>query len=200
MEETFLKSCKKCGAELKGQGGRCLVCRREYHAKNAAKINAKKAEFRSANPEKTRAERAAYWVANAERIKAARAADSKRLKEYKATYYAANAERLKAQQTAYNAKNPDRRRSAWQNRRSRKLQSGGVLSNGLAGRLFELQRGKCACCRCDIRNGYHLDHIMPLSLGGPNADENMQLLCPQCNMQKSAKHPIEFMQQRGFLL
>lgn len=195
-----MKSCKKCGAEMKGQGGRCLVCRREYHAKNAAKINAKKAEFRSANPEKIKARRAAYWVANAERIKAARALDSKRLKEYKAAYYAANADRLKAQQTAYNSQNPDRRRAAWQNRRARKFQNGGSLSAGLAGRLLELQRGKCACCHRNIKEAYHLDHIMPLALGGLNSDENMQLLCPQCNMQKSAKHPIEFMQQRGFLL
>ena len=38
------------------------------------------------------------------------------------------------------------------------------------------------------------------ALGGLNADSNMQLLRAECNLQKSAKHPVDFMQSRGFLL
>lgn len=45
-----------------------------------------------------------------------------------------------------------------------------------------------------------MDHIMPLALGGTNTDDNIQLLCPTCNRSKHAKHPVDFMQQRGFLL
>jgi hypothetical protein len=29
---------------------------------------------------------------------------------------------------------------------------------------------------------------------------NVQLLCPPCNLKKHAKDPIQFMQERGFLL
>lgn len=35
---------------------------------------------------------------------------------------------------------------------------------------------------------------------GTNTDDNIQLLRKLCNLQKSAKHPVDFMQQRGFLL
>lgn len=46
----------------------------------------------------------------------------------------------------------------------------------------------------------HLDHIVPVAMGGPNIDENIQLLRQRCNNQKHSKHPVDFMQQRGFLL
>jgi 5-methylcytosine-specific restriction endonuclease McrA len=80
------------------------------------------------------------------------------------------------------------------------MASGGKLSPDLAERLYELQGGKCACCGKPLGEKYHLDHIMPLALGGANTDDNMQLLTARCNIQKSAKHPIDFMQERGFLL
>jgi 5-methylcytosine-specific restriction endonuclease McrA len=41
---------------------------------------------------------------------------------------------------------------------------------------------------------------MPLKAGGTNDILNIQLLCKPCNLSKGAKHPIDFMQQRGFLL
>lgn len=88
----------------------------------------------------------------------------------------------------------------WHNRRALKKSNGGILSKGLSASLFKLQRGKCACCAKPLGNNYHLDHKMPLSLGGSNSDDNMQLLRAICNMQKGSKHPVEFMQLRGFLL
>jgi 5-methylcytosine-specific restriction endonuclease McrA len=51
-----------------------------------------------------------------------------------------------------------------------------------------------------LGDNYHLDHIVPLAIGGTNTDDNIQLLRQKCNQQKSAKHPIDFMQSRGFLL
>lgn len=67
-------------------------------------------------------------------------------------------------------------------------------------RLFSLQQGKCVACRCDISGGYHVDHIIPVSLGGHSNPENLQLLRPFCNVSKSNRHPVDFMQSRGFLL
>jgi 5-methylcytosine-specific restriction endonuclease McrA len=51
-----------------------------------------------------------------------------------------------------------------------------------------------------LGDNYHLDHITPITLGGSNTDDNMQLLRQRCNNQKYNKHPIDFMQSRGFLL
>lgn len=42
--------------------------------------------------------------------------------------------------------------------------------------------------------------IVPLAKGGSDGPENIQLLCAPCNRRKSAKDPIVFMQENGFLL
>jgi len=79
--------------------------------------------------------------------------------------------------------------------------NGGELSKNLVAKLFKLQGGQCACgCGGDLGEDYHLDHRMPLALGGSNTDGNMQLLRKRCNLRKGAKHPIKFMQENGFLL
>jgi 5-methylcytosine-specific restriction endonuclease McrA len=76
-----------------------------------------------------------------------------------------------------------------QNRRARIKQVGGKLSDGLRIKLFENQKGLCACCGELLGSNYHLDHRMPLALGGANEDWNMQLLTATCNMKKGKKHP-----------
>ena len=67
-------------------------------------------------------------------------------------------------------------------------------------KLLEKQKGKCVVCLVDIVGAYHIDHIVPLKTGGRSEIGNLQLLCQSCNCSKGAKHPIDFMQSRGFLL
>lgn len=50
-------------------------------------------------------------------------------------------------------------------------------------RLLENQQGKCN--DCDVRaEMFHIDHILPRSRGGSDEEENLQLLCPACNLRK----------------
>jgi len=65
--------------------------------------------------------------------------------------------------------------------------------------LFAKQGGKCATCRKNIRDAYDVDHVMPLSKGGSNGPDNLQLLCPTCNRKKSTKRPDEWAQENGRL-
>lgn len=112
----------------------------------------------------------------------------------------ANPGRAAERAAAWNAAHPERRRELTQNRRAKLRAIGGGLSKGLTERLYSLQRGKCACCREPLGKNYHLDHIMPLALGGANTDDNMQLLRQRCNTRKNAKHPVDYMQSKGYLL
>ena len=128
------------------------------------------------------------------------AANHEKKKVLNAKWHAANSDKARARNAKWRADNSESRRIHKQNRRARKMENGGKLSPGLAAKLFKLQRGKCACCHVSIADGSHLDHVIPLALEGPNEDRNMQLLCGPCNLSKHAKHPIDFMQQRGFLL
>ena len=92
--------------------------------------------------------------------------------------------------------NPENIRVQLQNRRARGF---GKLSNDIQAKLRKAQRGRCAACGSKPK-AFHLDHIIPLALGGRNENSNIQLLCADCNLSKGRKHPVEFMQSIGKLL
>lgn len=66
--------------------------------------------------------------------------------------------------------------------------------------LEEKQKMSCANCRCSLKDGYHLDHIKPLSKGGEHCPMNVELLCPKCNHKKTNKMPDEWAKENGRLL
>lgn len=167
----MIKFCSKCQSEThRYPDGKCKPC---------TIARRRKYDYSKAD--------AARYLKNKEKIS-----------KYRKLYESANKEKIAARKVLYRAKNPQRFRVARQNRRARS--NGGVLSKGLPAKLFKLQKGKCPCCNKPLGENFHLDHIMPLVLGGSNTDDNIQLLRATCNLQKSAAHPIDFMQQRGFLI
>lgn len=167
-----------------------LKRQRQYRAENKAKLIAGTVAWREENPEKYTRYQKAYQLANRHRT-------IKRLQKWRAN----NPERSSEYCKAWRKANPGEHTRYEQNRRARIKEVGGELTPGLYVRLLAVQRGKCAVCKTSIKNiRAHLDHQMPIALGGLNTDSNMQLLCPPCNLSKHAKHPVDFMQERGFLL
>lgn len=171
----------------------------EYRKKNKEKISAYLKNYNEVNKEALKVSREAYRSANPEVAIKYRENNKKEIKERMKKWRSENAERIAKTNDAWAKANPNAKRIIEQNRRA-KAKSSGKLSKGLAEKLFKLQKGRCACCGLPLCDDYHLDHIMPLALGGSNTDENIQLLRKQCNNQKYAKHPVDFMQERGFLL
>lgn len=100
---------------------------------------------------------------------------------------------------AYRRANPEVAIAARDKRLDKKM--GKRLPRGTVKRIGQLQRWFCPICREDLEwSGYHVDHITPLARGGLHESSNIQLLCPPCNVRKSAKDPLVFLQERGFLL
>lgn len=162
---------------------------RQYRAENRERLQAKALEWRAANLERFREYQRAYQASNRHRVI-----------EKSRTWRLENADRAKEYARRWRAQNLDRHALKEQRRRARIRGNGGDLSPDIYKRLLVLQKGKCAVCKSDLSKVRpHLDHIMPISLGGLNTDNNVQLLCPPCNLRKHAKHPIDFMQERGFL-
>ena len=87
------------------------------------------------------------------------------------------------------------------NRRARKRATGTHTAEELAA-IRKSQRNRCIYCRCTLgpAGQAHVDHIIPLALGGSNTRENLQWLCAPCNKTKRDKNPIAFAQQMGMLL
>lgn len=116
-------------------------------------------------------------------------------------WYAQNKEERKATVRLWQAANPESLRSI-KHRYRAKVGAGGSHSAEDIKLLMKRQKSKCAhdWCRTSLKSKYHVDHIVPIALGGSNVKTNIQLLCPSCNSRKWAKHPVDFAQQNGRLL
>ncbi len=74
----------------------------------------------------------------------------------------------------------------------------GYSKSELDNRFTPMRNSPCPMCRRSLEDGYHIDHILPVSCA-KNREEliklfklsNLQLLCPSCNLSKSNKIPKE---------
>ena len=214
--EFYKAACCKDG--LRGECKACVAAKQaDYNRKHAEQIAAKKKEsyYAEGAEEVRKGKSAAYYQANRDRLMRnarehhARAADaiSERRKANRAKLHsqtmawrAANADRVRKVTRAWYHANKDRLRPSRKAAKAMR-RAAGAIDAAVVSFLMNAQRGKCAVCKASIAEGpYHLDHIKPLARGGTNQRTNLQLLCPPCNLSKSAKDPIDFMQSRGFLL
>lgn len=192
------RPCRTCGVIFRTKRcNKCILAKRVakapenrarhavYYAANSAHVLSRIAARRAAHPEVE----AAYREKNREDR-------AQRTRDWRIAF----PERAALAVKRWRLANPERRRILFQNRRARIKEVGGKLSKNLAQKLYTLQKGKCACCGLPLGRKFHMDHIMPLALGGANEDFNIQLLTGRCNSQKRAKHPADFMRQRGFLI
>lgn len=208
MSTNLHKTCKKCGGAEFYSTGDCKPCAQKrakaYRAKNPEKAKQAVENWKTKNPEKLKAGKLAYYAANRDVLLADFADRYKKnpepAKARTIAWSKINQEHVKEYNRAWHKANPNAAKVISENRRARKLNNGGRLSRGLSAKLFVLQKGKCACCGLPLGASYHMDHVIPLALGGSNTDDNIQLLRQRCNSQKGKKHPIDFMQSRGFLL
>ncbi|HDR9497060.1 TPA: HNH endonuclease [Burkholderia cepacia] len=120
-------------------------------------------------------------------------------------WVAANPDRVKEKSARWRERNPEAKRADTQRNRAQRKGVEGRFTAMDVKRLFERQRGKCACCatplskQCGTRKAFHVDHIIPIAGGGTNWPHNLQLLCPLCNLKKGAKDPFEFAASMGRL-
>lgn len=208
----MIRFCKKCQAETdRYRNGACKPCGKTYAEAHRDSIKARISLWRAANKDYIKAVASAWreanpeysvtWhAANPEYDRTWRAENPEKCKARSAKYYKENRDAVNARSAARYAKNPEITHAKSRNRRAKKAAADGSHSVSDINQLFTLQRCKCACCKSSIKDGYHVDHIIPLVAGGSNDRLNLQLLCPSCNLSKGAKHPVDFMQQRGYLL
>jgi 5-methylcytosine-specific restriction endonuclease McrA len=200
-----VKVCKKCGQP---RDRVCKPCRnstaRAWAAANTEKRKKANDKYYAAKSQEIHAVNKVWKVANKDRLvelTSARLARNKgTIQAQQAQYHLANKQKINERSAAWRAANPEKSRIQQQNRRAKVRSVGGKLSSNLVEKLFALQKGRCACCGAALSGDTHLDHIMPIALGGVNKDSNMQLLTQRCNNQKHAKHPVDFMRERGFLI
>lgn len=121
----------------------------------------------------------------------------------KARIYAAlNAESARKRAKEWREANPERAAHNDRVKRARKRGAEGSHTAAEVAELLKRQGFRCVYCKASIRkkSDRHVDHVMPLKLGGSNAISNIQLLCATCNMSKKASHPIDYANRIGLLV
>lgn len=185
-----MKICNKCkiekpknefdkhSAKRDGLQPHCKICRREHRAKNSQSISDYQRAYRILRP--------------GERSK------------QQMKYAAKNPEKVAEKDRRYRAAHPETISGHRRTRRARKLNAEGKHTADEVRLIFQSQRGLCANCKTKLStdgdNKYHIDHVMPLALGGSNWPENLQCLCHKCNLSKGSKHPDIWAKENGRML
>ena len=201
-------------------GCRCQPCRAAgaiyaaaYYAEHSAEVRARVAAYRQDHAAEIRARKRAYRAAHLEELRAheaaRRAATRLQRSAYQAGYQAAHAEQYETYQRAYHAAHrkeasdraaawriahPEERRAASHRRRAR---IAGVESEPFTLRdVIDRDGWRCGICGKKVRpeskgrDRPSLDHVIPISEGGPHTLANAQLAHLGCNARKGARATV----------
>lgn len=175
-------------------------------------IKARSAAYRAANREALRLKSAKWYAANKERaasmMKDYRTRNTDLIRRLSSEYAAKNKESLKGKNKAWYERNREyaiQKTAAWQKANpdqhrvnyalmaaKRRAAIGKFTTQDIYS-LRESQNDRCNGCNASlVMVGYQIDHVIPISKGGSNWPDNLQLLCPRCNRKKAAKMPHEW--------
>jgi 5-methylcytosine-specific restriction endonuclease McrA len=195
--------CRLCGedkpedgffvdrAKASGRASSCKDCRRVYHRtwreRPESKIKMKRyyANYRP-TPEVLERRREASRLSHARDWKAGKGKEAARI--YAATRYPQVRERKIAQALAWNRAHPDQRSATQVRRRAEKR--GLEAETVLPSIVYAKDNFMCQLCGepTEPEGPYgrrpSIDHIIPLSLGGPHTYENTQTAHRSCNSGK----------------
>lgn len=121
-------------------------------------------------------------------------------RKYRRLAYLRNKSKERASSDAWNANNREKVRVIDRNRKARMRNADGAHTAADVADILRLQKGKCAYCRTRLGGKYHVDHVLPISKGGSNGRENLQITCEGCNLRKSDIDPVTFATRLGRLL
>lgn len=189
------------------KGGECCICRKnrtdkkrkehpevsrdackKYYYKDHKKSLERLKKRREKRKEKGRIECRMWYLKN----KARRLKTLHEQRKANPTYYRRLAK-------LWRDKNPERIKARTQRRRALEIGAEGFFTAQDVQNLRVAQKGLCALCAKPLLKVFHVDHIVPLSRGGTNDPNNIQLTHPRCNLSKGAKLPHEFLTHQRHL-
>lgn len=95
----------------------------------------------------------------------------------------------KAQARQWRSDNPERVREAEKSRGAkRRARVAGVRVEDVDRQVvWERDGGICHLCGKPVEGRWHMDHVVPLALGGAHSYENVAVSHPYCNMSKGIR-------------
>lgn len=113
-------------------------------------------------------------------------------KRIKAMEYARkNADRYRENSRIWRKNNADRARALHNTYRTRKAGNGGYFTAKDIANMRYIQQGHCCYCG-RLGQKLTLDHILPVTQGGPSDPWNLALACSKCNSSKHDRTPEQW--------
>lgn len=190
---------------------------RQHYAGNREEYSVRTRADRAANPEREKARRKKYKERSAKNYREYRAKHLEELKrkkqeryysrtpEQKAIDLAKNREYCRKNRDKLNARNAKYRKQEANKikkrirTRERKLKKRGIeIKDRVA--IADWEKSwrsqevvSCHWCKGEFApKECHVDHVMPLCLGGAHVIENLVHACAQCNIRKNRMHPDDW--------
>lgn len=95
-------------------------------------------------------------------------------------------------------RNPEYRAEVNRRNRDRPRLWPGLTASDVT-KVLRAQGSRCAICSTKLTTSFHRDHVLPRAKGGPSTLENLQLLCPGCNLRKSDRMSFTLPNGQGVL-
>ena len=173
------KDCSQCAYER--QRRRC--------EESPEKERERSRRQREADPEKHR-KKAKKWQAKNRDYCLGKDRDRKR------AYYQNEPQKYRDRANRWRQHNREKVRVIQQAARGRRRATTKEGMSTAAFREWEAAQEKtCFYCNADCADGWHLDHIQPLSKGGEHQPYNLAIACKACNLRKSDRDPEEFIDE-----
>lgn len=213
IEKSFDRFNKQARA-ADGLNPWCKDCRREYdrlrYQANPESARARSRSWNKANPERHRANVKRWQRENLDELARRRRTDRQsrpdHYKQVRGVWEDANREALNQRMRDWRKLNPDyARRAYWSNPENARDKSArrracraGARSIPFTVEQLEARLAyygfRCWICRAPWE---HLDHVKPLSKGGPHMLSNLRPACAECNLSKGSQWPFDTTNRRG---
>lgn len=196
-------ACVDCGVQVTAGGN----CQRYCKECKARRNRERAADYRRKNPDKAKArgpQRRAYAARRRleapEKVKQAgktwRLKNRERRRVYAVAWREANRERLNAHRRAYYRRNRERlaaQQADYQRRRYAVVRGSGEAKLLRLGLIAERDHWECHLCGGRVaQENWSLDHLIPVSMGGPHTEANVALAHLLCNMRRGVRDVSEY--------
>lgn len=206
--EELLKKSKQYNEENRGERSKRM---KKYYQKNKDKIKKRTRKYYYKNRKKCIRDSVKWGKENKDKKHKNQKKYYEKKKKESPEYFNKKAIReyhedidnSRKKQREYRKKNPFKVRFWKHNRRARcngsvvdKQHLTKEFEKGVQ-KILEEQDYKCIYCGVDITESFSLDHRKPLSRGGENVVENIDLTCRDCNTRKSTRTKKEYLRVLG---
>ena len=185
-KEYRRRTCKECRLAIRRErdydNQHSKDKHKEWLSNNKDRTQKKSKEWKSKNRDRVNEDKRKWWHKNKDNIAARRR-----------KIYQSQKEIMVERTNRWTRENPEKARKNKALHEARKRGAEGKYSVSDIRKLLKHQNGLCVYCGKNITDCYTVDHIHPLSRGGSNWPDNIQLLCSSCNCSKNNKTHEEYM-------